>query len=135
MRATVKSALACLIALYFVSPAAATAAQPPESLSYTLPLPPTKGAAPAWGKDPFVPAVSTPGRAAAADMRLTAIFYNPLKPSAIINGSIVYVGSVINSQKVIDIGDTHVILFGASGRIRLEITETPEHTDGAKQKK
>lgn len=134
LKKALKAALAATLPLYCSIAAAATGQ---ESLSYTLPLPPTKSAATAWGKDPFAPAVSAPGaaRAASPDMRLSAVFYNPQKPSAIINGSVVYVGSVVNGQKVIDIGNTHVILFGASGRIRLEITEAPEHTDGAKQKK
>lgn len=100
-----------------------------ESLSYAGKLPPTKPASIAWGKDPFVAlVVSRQGVKAATkqDLLLTAIFYNKTKPSAIINGRIVYTGSVVFGQKVIDIGRTHVILQGESGTARLEIAGIPE---------
>jgi len=76
-----------------------------------------------WGRDPFVPLISG---VAAPGMRLTAIFYNRKRPSAIVNDKIVYKGSVVGGQKVIDIGKSHVILQNEAGRIRLEIAEVPE---------
>lgn len=102
-----------------------------ESLSYTGALPPDKAPPLSWGKDPFIaPAVKhdivTPG------MKLTAVFYNPANPSAIINDKIVYKGSIVNGQKVIDIGRTHVILQGETGNIRLDISGNPEPPDGPK---
>lgn len=102
-----------------------------ESLSYTVQVPPTKKPQLSWGRDLFVPLVR---RGVATDLRLTAIFYNNVKPSAIINGNIVYIGGFVNGQKVIDIGKTHVILLGESGRIRLDIAGLAELGDGAKQK-
>ncbi len=107
-----------------------------ESISIRAEVPPTERPRLPWGKkDPFVPLVPTgaqPGVEAAAELKLTAIFFNKDKPSAIINDRIVYVGSLIRGQKIVDIGKTHVILQnkdggGApSGNIRLEFTGPPE---------
>ncbi len=99
-----------------------------ESLSYTLQLPPARAPAVAWGRDPFVPLIAD-AEMEASDMLLTAIFYHTESPSAIINADIVYVGSTVNGQKVIDIGKTHVILQGVSGRTRLEIVGLPRYID------
>lgn len=103
-----------------------------QSLSWTGKLPPTKGATVAWGKDPFSPLVKhvvIQGQQAAPvgpALKLTAVFYNNVRPSALINDRIVYKGSVVYGQKVIDIGKTHVILQGESGSTRLEIAGIPE---------
>jgi hypothetical protein len=102
------------------------------SLSYTLQLPPARTPAIVWGRDPFVPLIAD---MEAPDMLLTAIFYHTERPSAIINADIVYVGSTVNGQKVIDIGKTHVILQGVSGRTRLEIVGLPEYTDAHEQRR
>lgn len=67
------------------------------------------------------------------DMKLAAIFHNGKNPSAIINDRIVYRGSVVNGQKVVDIGFTHVILQGDRGSIRLELADIPELHNGSKQ--
>lgn len=99
------------------------------SLSFTDELPPTKKPDIPWGRDPFVPAirgVRAPG------MRLVAIFYNKERPSAIIDNRIVYIGSVIDGQKVIDIREGHVILQGKEGRIRLEIADIAGISDERK---
>src|SRR5574337_248549 len=95
-----------------------------ESLSYVGKLPPAKSLPLAWGRDPFVPLLKAAG--AVPDLRLTAIFYNPRNPSAIINGRIVYAGSVVKGQKVIDIGRTHVILQGENGQVKVQIADIPE---------
>lgn len=100
-----------------------------ESLSHIGKLPPTKAEPLVWGKDPFVPAIK---HVAAPDMRLKAIFYNPEKPSAIISDRIVYRGSTVDGQKVIEIGRTHVILQGESGILRLELAEIPELPNAGK---
>ncbi len=65
-------------------------------------------------------------------MRLVAIFYNKERPSAIIDNRIVYIGSVIDGQKVIDIREGHVILQGKEGRIRLEIADIAGISDERK---
>src|SRR3989338_8420117 len=101
------------------------------SLSGTLELPRTSPAPPLWGRDPFRPLIR---KIAAPDTVLKAIFYNPQRPSAIINGHIVYIGSEVGGQKVIDIGRAHVILQDESGRVRLEISDIPEIGDGIKKK-
>lgn len=100
-----------------------------SSLSHKSALPPAKDTRVKWGRDPFAQAGKT---AAPLDMRLTAIFYNVERPSAIINERIVYRGSEISGQKVIDIGHTHVILQTSVGRIRLDIAGAPELHDAAK---
>ena len=109
-----------------------TAGAGTDALSYRLQLPPDRGSrALSWGKDPFVPAVQGGGNL--TEHKLTAIFYNAQNPSAIINDRIVYRGSVVRGQKVIDIGVTHVILHGDRGRLRLELSETPELQDANKK--
>lgn len=104
----------------FGAPFAASAA---ESLSTTLELPKTRPAPLKWGRDPFVPLVKG---SASADLALSAIIYSKDNPSAIINGLILYRGSTVKGQKIIDIGPTHVILHGEGGRTRLEITSVQE---------
>lgn len=123
----IKLCLACVpaAAVLFLSPQSSMAVD--ESLTYTVELPPVKTTPAEWGRDPFIPLLM---HVSAPDMALTAIFYNSARPSAIINSRIVYVGSVINNQKIIDIGRTHVILHGVSGKIRLELASLPELTDG-----
>lgn len=101
------------------------------SLTVAVDLPPTKAVPVPWGRDPFVPLISD---VTAPDMALTAIFYNQKRPSAIINGMIVYEGSSVNGQKVIDIKKTHVILHGVSGRIRIALAGLPGLTDGKKKR-
>lgn len=76
-----------------------------------------------WGKDPFVPALKA--IAQSPELKLTAIFFNQKRSSAIIDDRIVYKGSEIKGQKVIDIGRTHVILQGDAGTFRLEIAGVP----------
>lgn len=103
-----------------------------DALSYRLQLPPDRGSrALSWGKDPFVPAIK--GAGDSIDLKLTAVFYSAQNPSAIVNDRIVYKGSLIRGQKVIDIGSTHVILHGDRGRLRLELSETPELQDANKK--
>jgi hypothetical protein len=121
--AAVSAALMALAGI--VLPAGAGAAE--ESLTIALDLPPTKSTPVPWGRDPFVPLLA---EVTAPDMALKAIFYHASRPSAIINADIVYEGSTVNGQKVIDIGRTHVILQSVSGRIRLELASLPELTDG-----
>lgn len=104
-----------------------------DSLSYRLKLPDIEGRQSlGWGKDPFVPATAGEGRQS-SDMKLTAVFYNSKNPSAIVNDRIVYKGSTVAGQKIIDIGVTHVILQGDRGRLRLELSEIPELHDGNKK--
>jgi len=104
-----------------------------DSLSYRLSMPPVKGEPSLnWGKDPFIPAVKGEG-ADQSGLKLTAVFYGERNPSAIINDRIVYKGSLIAGQKVIDIGFTHVILQGDRGRVRLELSEIPELQDAKKK--
>lgn len=121
--------IAAAIAVVFGA-VAAQAGQ--ESLSYLGKVPSSRSAPLAWGKDPFVPLV-TPEAAVKAGkpvagqaLRLTAVFFGSLRPSAIINDRIVYVGGTVDGQKVVDIGRTHVILHGVSGRVRLDMVGTPE---------
>jgi hypothetical protein len=102
------------------------------ALSYRLQLPPDRGSrALSWGKDPFVPAIL--GAGAPIDLKLTAVFYSAQNPSAIVNDRIVYKGSLVRGQKVIDIGPAHVILHGDRGRLKLELSETPELQDANKK--
>lgn len=100
-----------------------------ESLSLRNALPETKAEPLAWGRDPFVPEVRIAGPSTGPqqeELRLKAVFYNETRPSAIINEHIVYKGSLVGGQKIVDIGRTHVILLGENGSIRLELTEIPE---------
>lgn len=100
-----------------------------ESISIRAEVPPTEKPRLDWGKDPFVPLIPTGAETeagATAEMKLTAIFFNKDKPSAIINDRILYVGSLIRGQKIVDIGKTHVILQNKEGSIRLEFAGSPE---------
>ncbi|MEK6531726.1 MAG: hypothetical protein AABZ23_04445 [Deltaproteobacteria bacterium] len=90
------------------------------SISYVLDIPATEAHEAPWGRDIFVP-LSAGGKAVAPGLKITAIFFSRTRPSAIINNSIVYVGSSLNGQKVVDIGEGHVILEDAKGQMRLEI--------------
>lgn len=104
------------------------------SLSYRLKLPDMDGRPSInWGKDPFVPAMAAAVGRQSADFKLTAVFYDSRNPSAIVNDRIVYRGSHIAGQKVIDIGVTHVILQGDRGRLRLELSDIPELHDANKK--
>jgi len=100
-----------------------------ESLSYrgTLDAPakPSRGEL-EWGINPFGTAAGQ-GREGreAPPLTLSAIFYNPRGPSAIINERIVYRGSIIEGQKIVDIGKTHVILQWKGTDRRLEISAGP----------
>lgn len=122
------AALAATFLIFFCGVALAVGGQE-ASLSHKAALPLTKDTRIKWGRDPFMQAGKT---SAPLDMRLTAIFYNAESPSAIINGRIVYRGSEVSGQKVIDIGSTHVILQTSAGRIRLDMTGAPEFHDAAK---
>lgn len=101
-----------------------------ESLSYTVALPPVKGAVAAWGRDPF--RLPTATQTAGPALKLKAIFFNNENPSAIIDNLIVYRGGEIKGHKVIDIGHTHVILQGEYGRVRLDLSGTTEPRDAVK---
>lgn len=119
---------ACFTVL--IASAAAQSAQ--QSLSYAGKIPPSTPVAPAWGRDPFVPlavhetAVSDKKPGVGPGLRLTAVFFSDVRPSAIINDRILYVGGMVEGQKIVDIGRTHVILHGVSGRVRLDIAGGPE---------
>ncbi len=132
IRSTVRGVLWVGAAAIFLAFTAGPGWAEEGSLSYTLQLPPAKTPVIAWGRDPFVPLIAD---MEAPDMLLTAIFYHTESPSAIINADIVYVGSIINGQKVIDIGKTHVILQGVAGRTRLEIVGLPEYIDAHDQRR
>ncbi|CAG1066280.1 hypothetical protein BAC1_01888 [uncultured bacterium] len=120
-----------LVLAFLALPMAADAGVDP--LSYRLRMPPYRGErALDWKKDPFVPAVQETG-GKGEGLRLTAVFYNAKNPSAIVNDRIVYRGSLVRGQKVIDIGVTHVILHGDRGRLRLELSEIPELQDANKK--
>ncbi|MEK7680085.1 MAG: hypothetical protein AAB356_07820 [Deltaproteobacteria bacterium] len=97
------------------------------SLSLRIEFLPQAGGIRAWGRDPFIPLAGKAG--VEPGLKLTAIFYNTEKPSAIVNGSIVYAGSAVAGQKVIDIGRTHVILQGEKGPVRLDISGLVEIKD------
>ena len=101
------------------------------SLSLRIELPPQAKGIQAWGRDPFIPLAGKAG--AEPGLKLTAIFYNTEKPSAIVNGSIVYAGSSVAGQKVIDIGRTHVILQGEKGPVRLDISGLVEIKDALRK--
>lgn len=118
-----------LAALLVVGACAPTALANEVSLAGTIELPPLESEPRGWGRDPFVPLVA---EAEAPAFALKAIFFNGSRPSAIINSRIVYVGSRIDGQKVVDIGRTHVILQGESGTVRLEMASLPEFDDGGK---
>ncbi len=99
-----------------------------ESLSHVMELPENRGSAAAnWGRDIFVPLLK--GIESAPELRLSAIFFNTERPSALINDTLVHKGSLVGGQKVVDIGRTHVILQGNIGTIRLEIAGVPELED------
>lgn len=106
----------------------ATAFAGAESLSYRtdLPISTAEKRGAQWGKDPFVPVVKSSLKQSSNDLKLTAIFYNGKSPSAIINDRIVYRGSLVGGQKIIDIGMTHVILQAENGPMRLDLAEIPE---------
>ncbi|MBI5561500.1 MAG: hypothetical protein HY894_01410 [Deltaproteobacteria bacterium] len=130
---------AIMLTMAAVCTASLCAAQTPqprsESLSYAGQVPQPGKEPIAWGRDPF----AQPGKraimeAGAPALSLTAIFYNPERPSAIINERIVYKGMVIKGQKVIDIGKTHVILQGEGGAARLDIAGNPAvEADGGRR--
>lgn len=124
------SMLLTALSIFAAGPAGAAE----ESLSLRNALPETKSEPLAWGRDPFVPEVrvSGPSTGAVQELKLKAVFYNETRPSAIINEHIVYRGSLIGGQKIVDIGRTHVILQGENGSIRLELAEIPELNHGAK---
>mgnify|MGYP001607959307 CR=1 FL=1 len=120
---------AACIAVLIVSAAAQSA---PQSLSYPGKIPPSIPVTPAGGKDPFVPlavpetAIIDKKPGVGPVLRLTAVFFSDVRPSAIINDRILYVGGMVEGQKIVDIGRTHVILHGVSGRVRLDIAGGPE---------
>jgi len=121
------AAAAALAALAPSGRAAGEGVTPGGSLSHTLKVPGPSAPALRWGRDIFAPLVKD--AATGPDVRLTAIFYNKERPSAIVNDRIVYKGSYLDGQKVVDIGKTHVILLGESGTTRLEIAGVPEFPD------
>lgn len=116
----IKITLLAVIAVLYCAPADASRQ---ESLSYRGKLPATRLPSMEWGKDPFAPAMKT--EAQSPEFKLTAIFFNEKRSSAIIDDRIVYKGSEIKGQKIIDIGRTHVILQGDAGTFRLEIAGVP----------
>jgi len=79
----------------------------------------------AWGKNPFTVRLGEPGQRQDMPLTLSAIFYNPQRPSAIINERIVYIGNEIEGQKIVDIGKTHVILQWKGRKKRLDINSGP----------
>ncbi|MEE9613792.1 MAG: hypothetical protein V3W31_02420 [Thermodesulfobacteriota bacterium] len=93
-----------------------------EALSIVGELPPTEKPSVSWGRDPFVPPSKD---VEAPEMNLLGIFYNSENPSAIIDNKIVYIGSVIGDQKIIDIRKSHVILLGNGEKTRLELVDIP----------
>lgn len=101
------------------------------SLSLRIELPPQAKGIQAWGRDPFIPLAGKAG--VEPGLKLTAVFYNTEKPSAIVNGSIVHVGGSVAGQKVIDIGRTHVILQGEKGPVRLDISGLVEIKDALRK--
>lgn len=115
--------LAVFTALAATLPDRCLSADEPRSLSHTMELPSAGREEPDWGRDLFRPLVSD---VIGPDIRLEAVFYNRENPSAIVNGAIVYRGSTVEGQKVVDIGRTHVILRGELGTIKLEIAGVPE---------
>lgn len=119
-----KALLAAVTAVLL--PAAAYAGA--ESLSYRteLPISTAENRGVRWGKDPFVPAIKPSVKQSSDGLKLTAVFYNAKNPSAIINDTIVYRGSLVAGQKIIDIGMTHVILQAENGPMRLDLAEIPE---------
>ncbi len=118
--AGLRTAFALLILALLGAPALSATATDRESISYMLEIPATEAPLASWGRDIFVPP-SAKGGTGAPELKLTAIFFSRARPSAIINNSIVYRGSSLDGQKVIDIGEGHVILEGAKGQLRLEI--------------
>lgn len=116
------------IALIAATLIPATAFAGAESLSYRtgLPISTAEKRGAAWGKDPFVPVVKSAVKQSSNDLKLTAVFYNSKNPSAIINDRIVYRGSAVGGQKIVDIGMTHVILQAENGPLRLDLAEIPE---------
>ncbi|MBI5286664.1 MAG: hypothetical protein HY878_03635 [Deltaproteobacteria bacterium] len=101
-----------------------------ESLSEMRHLPSPKESAPLpWGKDPIIPIISgVKGDTGRVDIRLSAIIYSETRPSAIINNRIVYMGDVVNGQKVVDIKREYVILQvgGKSYKLELESGRSPQ---------
>ncbi len=93
-----------------------------ESLSFTGKVETKKKSLIRWKKDPFRPLI---GAYKDSHLKLEAILYNKKKPSAIIDGEIVYIGGAIKGEKVIDIQKGHVILHGKSGSVRLELATMP----------
>jgi len=101
-----------------------------ESLSYTGEVPPVKRTALSWGRDPFI--LPSARQTSGSALKLMAIFYNSDNPSAIIDNLIVYRGSEIKGQKVIDIELTHVILQAEYGKIRLDLSGITEPRNAVK---
>jgi len=117
---------ALLLALFIPQGAGA------KALSYRLEMPPSRDEVKTgWTRDPFEQPVSGEGGLEGA-LKLSAVFFDLKNPSAIINGMIVYRGSLVSGQKVVDIGVTHVILQGDRGRTRLELSEIPGFQDADK---
>ncbi len=102
-----------------------------KALSYRLQMPGGDAGKMGWSRDPFVPEMTGAG-GLESELKLTAVFFDDKNPSAIVNGLIVYRGSLVSGQKVIDIGGTHVILHGDRGRTRLELSEIPGFRDADK---
>ncbi len=102
---------------------AQTASEREGSLSITGEVPSTKIERLPWGRDLFAPLIRG---AKAPPLRLKAIFYNKKNPSAIIDGSIVYRGSTIKGFRVVEITESHVLLRGEAGLLKLEIAALPE---------
>ncbi len=125
-------AVAVLFCAIIISGGMSSAESARQSLSYMGKVPPSKPTALGWGKDPFVPLVvqltevKDKKTVTGSMLRLTAVFFSDVRPSAIVNDKIVYVGGVVDGQKIVDIGRTHVILHGVSGRVRLDIAGGPE---------
>ncbi|MBI5238659.1 MAG: hypothetical protein HY887_09625 [Deltaproteobacteria bacterium] len=127
MKALKKILSAVILTAPFIGMPAQAKEDAMVSLSLRIELPPQALGIRAWGRDPFIPLAGKTGME--PGLKLTAIFYNTEKPSAIVNGSIVYAGSAVAGQKVIDIGRTHVILQGEKGPVRLDISGLVEIKD------
>jgi len=97
-----------------------------ESLSEVKRLIPSKEVVPTpWGRDPFIPVTGVKEGIKRRDLRLSAIIYSEKRPSAIIDNKIVYIGDIIDGQKIVDIKQEYVILQTGNRPYRLELESSP----------
>jgi len=80
---------------------------------------------PRWGPDPFMSKIRTApekGKSGSKEpFALTAVLLGGANPAAVLNGSIVHIGDVIQNHRVLKITKRSIFLKGPSGTSEVEL--------------